>query len=86
LLNGEVEFRLFATRALSHARNCYPTGKSVGGDIFPVNPVLQKYSGFQKDQIGCMSFAVPSPKGALAIVTDAGRDAMDADGAFDEQR
>jgi|1185.fasta_scaffold1658495_1 hypothetical protein len=25
------------------------------------------------------------PKGRLAIVTNAGRDAMDADGAFDEQ-
>jgi hypothetical protein len=54
--------------------------------ITSVQSLLQKYSGFQKDQIGCMSFAVPSPKGALAIVTDAGRDAMDADGAFDEQR
>jgi hypothetical protein len=27
---------------------------------------------------------VPSPRGALAIVTDVGRDAMDAEGAEDE--
>jgi hypothetical protein len=47
---------------------------------------LQKYSRSSFTQINTISPAVSSPRGALAIVTDAGRDAMDAGGALDELR
>jgi hypothetical protein len=40
---------------------------------------LQKYSDFQKTQITSIFTLVLSPTGALAIVTDVGQDAMDAD-------
>ena len=54
---------------------------------FRVQPLLQKYSGFPKTQISNISFAVPSRKrGARAIVTDAGRDAVDAECAADDRR
>jgi hypothetical protein len=47
--------------------------------ICPVKPLLQKYSDFPKTQISCISIPVPSHlRGARAIVTDAGRDAVDA--------
>jgi hypothetical protein len=49
-----------------------------------VKPFVQKYSDFQKTQISCISIPSRPPRGALAIVTDAGRDAMDADGVTDE--
>jgi len=53
----------------------------------PVKPCLQKYSDFQNAQISRISFSVPFlPKGRLAIVTDAERDAVDVDGALDERR
>jgi hypothetical protein len=44
----------------------------------PVQPHLQKYSCFRPTQIKSISIDVPSHRGALAIVTDAGRDAVDA--------
>jgi hypothetical protein len=45
-----------------------------------VQPFLQKYSDFQKPQITLELPAVPShQEGRLAIVTNAGRDAVDAD-------
>jgi hypothetical protein len=37
-------------------------------------------------QINSISLAVLPPEGRLAIVTDAGRDAVDAGGALDELR
>jgi hypothetical protein len=41
---------------------------------------LQKYFGFPSTQITSLILAVPSHlEGRLAIVTDAGRDAVDAD-------
>jgi hypothetical protein len=47
-----------------------------------VQSLVQKYSDLQKTQISCTSLVVPShSEGRLAIVTDAGRDAVDADGA-----
>jgi hypothetical protein len=46
--------------------------------IWPVQPDLQKYSCFPQTQITSISSAVLSPRGALAIVTDVGRDAVDA--------
>jgi len=44
----------------------------------PVQPHLQKYSASRFAQIKPISIVVPSHRGALAIVTDAGRDAVDA--------
>jgi hypothetical protein len=58
-----------------------PDGLS--GD-FPVQPHLQKYFCSRPTQISSLIRAVPSLRGALAIVTDAGRDAVDAGGAKDE--
>jgi hypothetical protein len=53
----------------------------------PVKPCLQKYSDFQNTQISRISFSVPFlPKGRLAIVTDAERDAVDVECALDERR
>src|ERR1700730_902580 len=46
---------------------------------FSVQPPTQKYSGFPKTQITAISTAVSShSKGRIAIVTNAGRDAVDA--------
>jgi hypothetical protein len=50
------------------------TGKSVN----PVQPLLQKYFASPQTQISNISLTVPSHRGALAIVIDAGRDAVDA--------
>ena len=48
--------------------------------IWVVQSFLQKYSDFQKTQITSISRTVSShSEGRLAIVTDAGRDAVDAD-------
>jgi len=44
----------------------------------------KKFSASQFPQITSLSPTVPSHRGALAIVTDAGRDAVDASGASDE--
>jgi hypothetical protein len=40
---------------------------------------LQKYSDFQKTQIGVEPAPSTPPEGRIAIVTDAGLDAMDAE-------
>ena len=52
-----------------------------GGQISnsAVQSHLQKYFRFRIAQITSTSAAVLSPRGALAIVTNAGQDAMDAD-------
>jgi|GraSoi2013_115cm_1033766.scaffolds.fasta_scaffold148000_2 hypothetical protein len=50
-----------------------------------VQSLSQKYSCFHLTQITSISVAIPShTEGRLAIVTDAGRDAVDAGGAKDE--
>jgi hypothetical protein len=59
-----------------------PDGLS--GDM-SVQPHLQKYSASRLTQINSISPAVPSLRGALAIVTDVGRDAVDAGSALDER-
>jgi hypothetical protein len=46
---------------------------------WPVHSQLQKYFASRFPQIKSITRAVLSPRGALAIVTDAGQDAMDAD-------
>jgi hypothetical protein len=43
-----------------------------------VQPSLQKYFRFQLTRLKSISLAVRSPRGALAIVIDAGLDAVDA--------
>jgi hypothetical protein len=53
--------------------------------IWVVQPGLQKYIASRFAQIAFRTPAIPShTEGRLAIVTDAGRDAMDAGGAEDE--
>ena len=53
--------------------------------ICPVQSCLQKYSALVSAQITHMSFAIPLlHEGRFAIVTDVGRDAVDAGGATDE--
>ena len=47
---------------------------------FPVQPHLQKCLGFSLDPNQQYIDCRPVPKGALAIVTDAERDAVDAGG------
>jgi hypothetical protein len=60
-----------------------PTGKSVTCLSIPLCKNIPVFSRPKSIHIPCR----PVPQeGRLAIVTDAGRDAMDADGAFDEQR
>jgi hypothetical protein len=45
-----------------------------------VQPRLKKYFGFSESQIRCRTPAVPShSEGRFAIVTNAGRDAVDAE-------
>jgi hypothetical protein len=62
-----------------------PTGKSPGQFIDPsVQPLLKKYSDFPKQQISPISSPSRSSEGRFAIVTDAGRDAVDARSAKDE--
>jgi hypothetical protein len=45
----------------------------------PVQPHLQKYIPSRFPQIKSITRAVSSHRGAIAIVTNAGRDAVDAD-------
>src|SRR5258708_33495301 len=55
-----------------------PTGKSAGRWRFALSsPICKNISVFPKSKSGYM-IAIPSHRGALAIVIDAGRDAMDA--------
>jgi hypothetical protein len=64
-----------------------PTGKSVGLSVHrPVQPLLQKYSDFPKTQISLYPPPSCPKRGALRNVINAGRDAVDAGGAFDERR
>jgi hypothetical protein len=50
-----------------------------------VQPRLKKHFGFSETQISCRTPAVPShSEGRFAIVTNAGRDAVDANHATDE--
>jgi hypothetical protein len=51
-----------------------------------VNPLLKKYSDLQKAQSRPIFLTIPShQKGRYAIVTFAGRAAVDAEGATDER-
>jgi len=78
-------FFLLRDGLLRFARNdgeeFHPTGKSLGQLVDPsVQPSLQKYSDFPKTQITFVTLAIPShSEGRFAIVTNAGRDALDAD-------
>ena len=62
-----------------------PDGQITGLFFDPsVNPLLKKYSDFQKRQISSLLPSSRPIEGRLAIVTDAGRDAVDANSAADE--
>jgi hypothetical protein len=50
----------------------------------PVQPLLKKYFCFSEIQIRLYDSLSRPTEGRHAIVTAAGRDAVDADGAFDE--
>jgi hypothetical protein len=52
--------------------------------FLPVQSHLKKYSGFPKSQISLYPPPSTPPKGRIAIVTDAGLDAVAAGGASDE--
>jgi hypothetical protein len=67
-------------------RQINPTGKSLLIFRNRVKPRNQKYICFHPTQIRCISKAVPAHRGALRNVINAGRDAVDAGGAFDEWR
>src|SRR6266446_3194423 len=69
----------------SGLRQTNPTGKSLLIFRNCVKPRLQKYFCFLPTQIRCMIRAVPfRQEGRIAIVTNAGRDAVDAVSALDE--
>ena len=53
--------------------------------IWVVQSSIKKYSCSLQTQITCLSRASRPTEGRLAIVTDAGRDAVDADGADNER-
>jgi hypothetical protein len=52
--------------------------------FLPVQSLSQKYSGFPKPQITFITPPSTPLEGRIAIVTDAGLEAMDAGGASDE--
>jgi hypothetical protein len=56
---------------------CPQTARRANQQI-SVQPFLEKYSAFTLAKITLINSAVSSPEGRLAIVTDAGRDAVDA--------
>jgi hypothetical protein len=70
--------------ATSRFASDLPDGQITRVFDFLVQPLLQKYSDFPKTQISLYPLPSRSTEGRLAIVTDAGRDAVDADGAKDE--
>ena len=53
-------------------------------DFVSVQPLLQKYFCFSEMKIKLYDSPSRPTEGRIAIVTDAGRDAVDANGAFDE--
>jgi hypothetical protein len=58
-----------------HAAENFPFKFNV---IWVVQPLLQKYIPSRLPQIKSITRAVSSQRGAIAIVTNAGRDAVDA--------
>jgi hypothetical protein len=72
-------------RGRRNAKRPCPTGKSSHLLDFSSPVALQKYFRSSPTQITSLVAPSRSSKGRLAIVTNAGRDAMDADCAFDEQ-
>jgi hypothetical protein len=63
-----------------------PTGKSLARFFDPsVNPQIKKYSDFQNTRLTLYSPHPVPQKGRYAIVTFAGRAAVDAEGATDER-
>jgi hypothetical protein len=67
-------------------RQINPTGKSLLIFRNGVKTLLQKYFCFRLTQISSLIRPVLSRKRGVAHVTNVGRDAVDAGGAFDERR
>ena len=70
-----------ADHSFNHGRDhCHRQWAGVApSDLGSVQPLFQKDSSSPRTQIKIISAAVLSLRGALAIVTDAGQDAVDAD-------
>jgi len=66
-------------------RQINPTGKSLLIFRNSVKPRNQKYFASLPAQISSLIRTVPSLRGALRNVINAGRDAVDAGGVLDEQ-
>src|ERR1700733_5269368 len=82
LSNANRYFRIHLGSGFSGARCDYPTGKSPARFFDPsVNPLLKKYSDFQNTRLTLYSPPSRPTKGVFAIVTNAGRGAVDAEGA-----
>jgi hypothetical protein len=80
-VHGQIPTEVQPNTCEPHSR-CVPGGQISGG---PVQPFAQKYSSSLLTQIKTITAPSCSTEGRLAIVTNAGQDAMDADGASDEQ-
>jgi hypothetical protein len=63
-------------------RQINPTGKSLLIFRNGVKPLLQKYFRLRSTQISSLIRTVPSHRGALRNVINAGRDAVDAGGVL----
>ena len=67
------------TSAIGQALTDLPVGSNFRIFEIAVKPLLQKYSDFQNTQISLYPCRPVPQRGARAIVTNAGRDAVDAD-------
>ena len=73
--SGQANTGIFLREGLDRTFADLPVGQCVD---HRVQPPLQKYFRFPLTRLKSISPAVPSHRGALAIVIDAGRDAVDA--------
>ena len=78
--NGRTN-RRFASPAALRAQRKFSNANNV---ILPVQPCSKKYSASHATQISGLCGPSRPKEGRIAIVTDAGRDVVDADGALDE--
>ena len=79
---GLLRYGLFSENFRTNSTNL-PDGQITSKSV---NPLLQKYSDLQKTQNRSIFPTIPShQKGRYAIVTFAGRAAVDAEGATDER-
>ena len=89
-----------STSSIQYRELCVPSRLGADGNKFlkptnhlqnrsvgqiSVKPLLQKYSDLQNTQIRCLWPRPVPQRGARAIVTNAGRDAMDVESAYDRR-